>query len=264
MNSELYGNVYNIPDNILNEISINLQKFKKINTNGKRRATHLLRNKTVTYQELKRLKNYFDNLSTNFDVIEFGLNGGQLMKNFVNNLLDSERRKVEKGKYNKSVYGGLENQYIKPHEKNLRVNTENNFLTTESVNNEIVFKNICLGFIFDENQNILLLKRSKDDDWCPNLFALPGGNKEENETPENAVIREIKEECGLDVKKHIFKKTILKDNIIEQLYLIKTTDLNIKLNEEHSDYKFFSIEEIKINKELCVPHVLEYIKLVIN
>jgi len=177
MNSELYGNVYNIPDKILNQISITLQKFKKINSNGKKRANNFLRERTITYQNLKRMKNYFDNLSGDFDAIEFELAGGMLMKNFVNNLLDKERKKINNSNKNLSQYGGFDNVYNKEHNKDQLVSRTNNFLTNESIDYNDEQKVVSLGLIFNENLEILLFKRAADDDWCPNLYALIGGTK---------------------------------------------------------------------------------------
>jgi len=49
--------------------------------------------------------------------------------------------------------------------------------------------------IFDDEGRILLMKRSDDDTWC-----LPCGWLDPNESPAEAVVRETKEECGLDVR----------------------------------------------------------------
>lgn len=49
--------------------------------------------------------------------------------------------------------------------------------------------------ILDEGNNILLIKRADNDLW-----GLPAGSIELNESPETAAIREVKEETGLDIK----------------------------------------------------------------
>lgn len=46
----------------------------------------------------------------------------------------------------------------------------------------------------------LILKKSSIEDINPNTYDLPGGRIEFKEKPEEAVLREVKEETGLDVE----------------------------------------------------------------
>lgn len=59
---------------------------------------------------------------------------------------------------------------------------------------KIILTNMCM--VYDNHGNILVENRTKED-W-PGL-TFPGGHVEENETIEESVIREMKEETGLDV-----------------------------------------------------------------
>ena len=66
------------------------------------------------------------------------------------------------------------------------------------------------------NGRILLVHHAKLDKWLP-----PGGHIEANETPDEAVLREIKEETGLDAE-FVHKEEVTKDkndSIIAQLAL---------------------------------------------
>lgn len=57
---------------------------------------------------------------------------------------------------------------------------------------------VVAGYIFDSldnDRNLLLIYHNKLDLWLP-----VGGHIEKNETPDDALLREIKEESGLDVK----------------------------------------------------------------
>jgi ADP-ribose pyrophosphatase YjhB (NUDIX family) len=49
--------------------------------------------------------------------------------------------------------------------------------------------------IFDQNGKILLMKRTDNQKWC-----MPCGLNEVGESPEQAAVREAKEETGLDVR----------------------------------------------------------------
>ena len=57
------------------------------------------------------------------------------------------------------------------------------------------FKIGVFGIILDDQRRVLLCHRTDRDLWN-----LPGGGLEKGETPWQGVIREVKEETGLDVK----------------------------------------------------------------
>jgi len=61
--------------------------------------------------------------------------------------------------------------------------------------NSAPFRIGVFALIFDEEQRILLAHR-RDIDW----WNLPGGGMEHNETVEEAVCREVREETGLEVE----------------------------------------------------------------
>jgi 8-oxo-dGTP diphosphatase len=47
---------------------------------------------------------------------------------------------------------------------------------------------------------VLLLRRRKDD-FLPGIYEMPGGALEPNESFQEAILREVKEETGLEVRK---------------------------------------------------------------
>ena len=84
-------------------------------TEGYRRNIELRDSKEVTYQQLKRMKNFFDNFNGCENDLPFILNGGHYVKEWVNRTLGSMRTDVDLGKKVKSEV--LPNQYIQTHEK---------------------------------------------------------------------------------------------------------------------------------------------------
>lgn len=56
--------------------------------------------------------------------------------------------------------------------------------------------NVVSALIYDDNENILIVKNIKGDSF---YWGLPGGAVEGEETLEQAVIREVKEETGFNV-----------------------------------------------------------------
>ena len=54
--------------------------------------------------------------------------------------------------------------------------------------------------VWDEsNERVLLIRRSLDSNAYPGFWALPGGLVEEDETVEQAAVREVMEETGISV-----------------------------------------------------------------
>lgn len=56
------------------------------------------------------------------------------------------------------------------------------------------------AIVLNADNEILFVRRSLKDDFLPGCWELPGGGSEYGETPQEALVREIKEECGIMVK----------------------------------------------------------------
>ena len=56
-----------------------------------------------------------------------------------------------------------------------------------------------LGVLVDPQGRFLITKRKMDKHWAPGWWEVPGGAVQAGETSLDAVIREVKEETGLDV-----------------------------------------------------------------
>jgi hypothetical protein len=117
MNKDLYGNTISLPENIIEYLNrcFNSAKGADETTEGYKRNKELREKSEISYQQLKRIKNWFDNYNGNQNELPFILNGGDYMKNWVNQVLTSMRDDNRLGKEVKSEV--LPNQFIDPHEK---------------------------------------------------------------------------------------------------------------------------------------------------
>jgi len=118
MNKDLYDREVEFPDNLRKHLKTNFLKIKNVpkNSEGYKRNLELQDQKFITYKQLKRIKNFFDNFKGNQKDVEFRLNGGFEMKNWVNDTLRKLRDGLKITKRNK-MDTGMQNQFIKPHEK---------------------------------------------------------------------------------------------------------------------------------------------------
>jgi 8-oxo-dGTP diphosphatase len=100
-----------------------------------------------------------------------------------------------------------------------------------------------------KTQKYLVLKKSGVEDINPNTFDIPGGRAEFGEELEKAVVREVKEETGLDVKLiRVFNAwTFVKDDSFHLTgidFLCETDQEEIVLSQEHSSFEWRKGNEI--------------------
>ena len=117
MNSNLYNKTTKLPEDVVNYLQDCFEQFKDVdkNTDGYKRNQELRNSGYVTYQQLKRIKNFFDNYQGHHDEAPFILNGGDYMKSWVDRELNSWRDTDHRGKEIRSVV--QPNQFIRPHKK---------------------------------------------------------------------------------------------------------------------------------------------------
>lgn len=101
--------------------------------------------------------------------------------------------------------------------------------------------------LIKKDNKILIAKRSTGNKDVIGKWEFPGGKVEENETEEQAIEREIKEEFDILVRAEKFVTNVIskdKDRQIDlRLYLCKFIDGEIKLSA-HSDYRWVHKDEI--------------------
>lgn len=112
----------------------------------------------------------------------------------------------------------------------------------------------CDGILI-ENDRILLIKRAKEPDL--GKWAIPGGRIEEDETAEECLKREFKEETGLDVEP-VKLIGIYSDpardprKIIGASYFVKKTGGELKAGDDAGEAEWFELD--KIPSELAFDH----------
>jgi len=123
---------------------------------------------------------------------------------------------------------------------------------------------IIVAAVIEEKGKILLGQKSKNRGPYPNTWHLPGGGVDlEIETLEEAMIREIKEETGLEVEKlerDGFDEDYENDKhgeLTHYVFLrfnVKVKDKKVKANDDLVELKWFKKEELK-STDLARPLV---------
>ncbi len=106
---------------------------------------------------------------------------------------------------------------------------------------------INVAVVVEKEGKVLLLKRKNG------LWELPGGGVEWGERPEEAVVREGKEECGVEIKKvellgvssATYKKNGNDKHSIYIGYVAKEWEGEVKISEEHLEGRWVGREEWK-------------------
>jgi len=109
---------------------------------------------------------------------------------------------------------------------------------------------VCVGALLCQDNAILLGKRSASRASYPDVWDVPGGHREDGESLEEALVRELREELG--VTPTVWQKLAVvpehdKANDIFELYLYVVTAWDgapcILQFEEHDHIAWFTVEE---------------------
>lgn len=128
--------------------------------------------------------------------------------------------------------------------------------------NEKVMINVTAGVIRNK-KNLILVAKRKEGKHLAGYWELPGGRIEDGETPEECLVREIKEELDIDI--------FVKKFIIDSIYHYKETSICLKAYEAiymsgnifltaHDEYKW--IKPSDFNKFKFAPADLPILKTI--
>jgi ADP-ribose pyrophosphatase YjhB (NUDIX family) len=108
-----------------------------------------------------------------------------------------------------------------------------------------------------KDDSLLFLRRKNEP--VKDCWWFPGGRIRKGEALEQALVREVNEETGLEVIEsqlvNVYSRIFDERHDITIVYLCKCKPDKIKLNSEHSEYKYF-----KNPPKNTHPYLLEVIK----
>jgi ADP-ribose pyrophosphatase YjhB (NUDIX family) len=128
------------------------------------------------------------------------------------------------------------------------------------------------AIIIDGDEILLMFRRKIKDGIVNEYYAIPGGGKEENETIEECIVREIKEEFSLDIEVKEYLGKVEDEKNIGYIYNTKIIGGKLLLGGEEKEHNnennYYEIRRIKIedidkinlleeNRELIKKALLE-------
>ena len=108
---------------------------------------------------------------------------------------------------------------------------------------------VAVAIIVDEQQRILITRRPLHAPFGAGMWEFPGGKLEENETPIDALIREIKEEVDLDVHDCEFlgeiNHTYAHHSVALLIYYVRIFQGVAKAREMQMDLRWVDLERLQ-------------------
>lgn len=121
----------------------------------------------------------------------------------------------------------------------------NSQFTKFDSNKKISFASI--GVISDKDGNYLITRRSKNLSTFPGVWVFPGGRVDKYEYFEEAVIREIHEEVGIEIKKDLESKKYSYKNSGVKVNNLMIYESTYEIDDFLKSRTIISIYDIKIN-----------------
>lgn len=130
----------------------------------------------------------------------------------------------------------------------------------EEAHDKNLLHNEVAAFIINGKGQVLLQKRSVNKRFNPNKWALCAGHVDAYESFESAILREIKEEIGIDVNPNELMSFGEREFTIRDLNSHITYFYYVKLNLNEKDF-IIQEEELSEVKWFDIDKVIEMIKL---
>jgi hypothetical protein len=139
MNKELKDRIFDIPQNVLDQINSSLQNLNGEHVDGVNRAKKLFNDKKVKYGQLKRIIHDINNMDKQKDLLKYNLCGGERMEKWAKQHLKDERDLISNrkdGKKQADEIGGItgerKNSHLKKHTKKFDFRIPTNLIKSNS------------------------------------------------------------------------------------------------------------------------------------
>lgn len=252
------GKVYPLPPQLLQAINAKVISANPA-SKGYKRAKNLRNTRSVNYSTLKGLKNFFDYFNAQTQQEEYNLIGGDLMRNFVEATLNSERSQTSISKEVNNT-----SMPVSAMDNTLHLQGDVKMDINESEIENPVHRG-AVAVILKEDGSALIVKRAPfRNSWMPGKFGLPGGKIDKGEEPIEAAKREIREEAGLVIEHFVDTfNVVTPPNKVDHVFVAKAPqNQEVKLNEEHTEFNWVGLNEL--DKYDGVPLLKECIELALD
>lgn len=111
---------------------------------------------------------------------------------------------------------------------------------------------VAKALLIDEQRRILVLRRSGTDTHRPGALDFPGGAVDEGEDVTAGVVREIREESGLEVSNEALRllyaatEPYPEKSVTRLLFAVSVPSGEVRLSFEHDAFYWMPIEEVVI------------------
>ncbi len=131
-------------------------------------------------------------------------------------------------------------------------------------NDKYLFKVIVAAVIFNEDNEVLLAKRSMTEDVLPGYWGIPGGKVETRgnitDILEKEIKREVQEEVGIDITDIKYIESHMNESgKLNICFVCKISSGKPVISDEVEKVGWYSLKEAE--KMLLTPHTLDRLKL---
>lgn len=109
---------------------------------------------------------------------------------------------------------------------------------------------VAKTFIFNADDELLVLRRHDGDGHRPGQWDLPGGQVEPGEDPHTAAVREAREETQLEISAlrpvHIASQVYGATHVVKTVFMTTAYSGQLQLSWEHSEARWVSLDDFNL------------------